>query len=34
MIRQVCEKPDFGFGSRLRVGKVLLPRPPEDGTFN
>jgi len=23
MIRQVCEKPDFGFGSRLRVGKVL-----------
>jgi len=24
-IRQVCEKPYFGFGSRLRVGKVLAP---------
>jgi len=24
-IRQVCEKPYFGFGSRLRIGKVLAP---------
>jgi len=24
-IRQVCEKLDFGSGSRLRVGKVLAP---------
>jgi len=24
-IKQVCEKPYFGFGSRLRVGKVLAP---------
>jgi len=24
-IKQVCEKPDFGSGSRLRVGKVLAP---------
>jgi len=24
-IKQVCEKLDFGFGSRLRVGKVLAP---------
>jgi len=23
--KQVCEKPDFGSGSRLRVGKVLAP---------
>jgi len=29
-------KPDFGSGSRLRVGKVLTPpqRPSWDGTFN
>ena len=24
-IKQVCEKPDFRSGSRLRVGKVLAP---------
>jgi len=24
-IRQVCGKPNFGSGSRLRVGKVLAP---------
>jgi len=24
-IKRVCEKPDFGSGSRLRVGKVLAP---------
>jgi len=24
-IKQVCEKSYFGFGSRLRVGKVLAP---------
>jgi len=24
-IRQVCEKPDIGSRSRLRVGKVLAP---------
>jgi len=24
-VKQVCEKPDFGSGSRLRVGKVLTP---------
>ena len=24
-IKQVCKKPDFGSGSRLRVGKVLAP---------
>jgi len=24
-IKQVCEKPDFRFGSWLRVGKVLAP---------
>jgi len=22
---KVCEKPNFGFGSRIRVGKVLAP---------
>jgi len=32
-IKKVCEKPNFGSGSRLRVGKVLAPYAPVRGRY-
>jgi len=32
-IKKVCEKPNFGSGSQLRVGKVLAPYAPARGRY-